>query len=579
MSDAAVAAGAVPGDGRDWLGGRYRVDGLLGRGGMGEVYYGYDERLDRQVAIKVMRSPGSPDTGVLPGSPEEAEILDAQDRDRRRFVREIRVTAGLELAGVPAVYDTGVETSSDGTSRIWVVMQLLRGSTLQDLLYQEDFPPSARDAAWPSVAWAAAIAAQIAAVLTDVHRVDIVHRDIKPSNVMIIDGGLVKVLDFGIAILRGASALPRLTQVDKTVGTPAYMSPEQSLGKLVAAASDIYSLGCVLFELLTCEQPFSASASTPLRAHHVQTPAPSVLARRPDVAAALDELVRSMMAKDPASRPSAEAVYEALLPYVASGPSPAGFSGHESSGDGSPSGDDVFGAAADRDPTRPFRRPLLGAVAGPAQAVGYSAGLEPARRPGRRDEPAGTTAAPEPLTDAEVGLLLDGVDSLLADNRASQAVRLLEDAVGRSRDAAQSLELRRTLAAALLLAGEYTRSAALFDAVGREYARFRPPSDPVVLDCSLQAGQAYAEIGNADAALRHLRFYVANAASLASRDPDEALKVAESRFLIAQMLAVTGEALEALGELRAVRPVFAAAYGPQSTMVRNLDKMISRLAS
>jgi serine/threonine protein kinase len=550
---------------------------------MGEVYYGYDERLDRRVAIKVMRSPGSPDGGVLPGSPEEAEILDARDRDQRRFVREIRVTAGLELPGVPAVYDTGVETSSDGTSRIWVVMQLLRGSTLQDLLYQEDFPPCAPDSPWPSVAWAGAIAAQVAAVLADVHRVDIVHRDIKPGNVMVTDGGLVKVLDFGIAILRGGSALPRLTQVDRTVGTPAYMSPEQSLGKLVAAASDIYSLGCVLFELLTCEPPFTASASMPLRAHHVQTPVPSVLARRPDVPGALDQLVRSMMMKDPAARPSAEAVYEALLPHVASGPGsdagPDGFSGDDSSADDrAPGDDDAFGEDIGRDPTRPFRRPLLGTAAGSPRASGRSAGTRPDGRPGRRDAAAGTTASPEPLTDAEVGLLIDGVESLLADNRASQAVRLLEDAVGRSRDAAQSLELRRTLAAALLLAGEYTRSAALFDAVGREYARFRPPSDPIVLDCSLQAGQAYAEIGNAEAALRHLRFYVANAAPLASRDPEEALKVAESRFLIAQMMAVTGEASEALGELRAIRPVFAAAYGPQSTMVRNLDKMISRLA-
>jgi serine/threonine protein kinase len=102
-------------------------------------------------------------------------------------------------------------------------MQLLRGSTLEALLNHADYQSSP-----PSVAWAAAIAVQIAAVFADVHRVDIVHRDIKPGTVMIANGGLVKVLDFGIAILRGAGALPRLTQVDRTVGTPAYMSPEQS---------------------------------------------------------------------------------------------------------------------------------------------------------------------------------------------------------------------------------------------------------------------------------------------------------------------------------------------------------------
>jgi serine/threonine protein kinase len=195
------------------LAGRYRVDGLLGRGGLSEVYHGYDERLDRRVAIKVLRPPAH--VPAAPDSPEAVEILDALDRDRKRFLREIRVTARLEHPGTPAVYDTGVDTALDGTTRLWLVMQLLRGSTLEALLNHADYESSP-----PSVAWAAAIAAQIAAVLADVHRVDIVHRDIKPGNVMITDGGLVKVLDFGIAILRGAGSLPRLTQVDRTVGTP-----------------------------------------------------------------------------------------------------------------------------------------------------------------------------------------------------------------------------------------------------------------------------------------------------------------------------------------------------------------------
>ena len=268
VSDAVTARSRGP----QLLAGRYRVDGLLGRGGMSEVYFGYDERLDRRVAIKVLRQPAGPLTGVAPDSPEAAEILDARDRDRRRFLREIRVTARLEHPGTPAVYDTGVETAPDGTSRVWLVMQLLRGSTVEALLDRADFSAAAlASGIAPTVSWAAAIAAQIAAVLADVHRVDIVHRDIKPSNVMVTEGGLVKVLDFGIAILRGASALPRLTQVDRTIGTPPYMSPEQCLGQPVAAASDIYSLGCLLCELLTGDQPFFGSESMPLRAHHLQT--------------------------------------------------------------------------------------------------------------------------------------------------------------------------------------------------------------------------------------------------------------------------------------------------------------------
>src|SRR5262249_59630492 len=119
---------------------RYRVDGLLGQGGMSEVYYGYDERLDRRVAIKLLRPPA--DAPTAPDSPEAVEILDALDRDRRRFLREIRVTAQLEHPGTPAVYDTGGEQAADGATQLWLVMQLLRRSTLESLLTQACYQPS-----------------------------------------------------------------------------------------------------------------------------------------------------------------------------------------------------------------------------------------------------------------------------------------------------------------------------------------------------------------------------------------------------------------------------------------------------
>ena len=124
------------------LAGRYRVDGSLGRGGMSEVFHGYDERLDRRVAIKVLRPPpGS--VPATPDSPEAAEILDAFERDRKRFLREIRTTAQLEHPGTPAVYDTGVETAPDGSTQLWLVMQLLRGSTLEAMLDHTDYGAAA----------------------------------------------------------------------------------------------------------------------------------------------------------------------------------------------------------------------------------------------------------------------------------------------------------------------------------------------------------------------------------------------------------------------------------------------------
>ena len=524
------------------LTGRYRLDGLLGRGGMSEVYHGYDERLDRRVAIKILRPPAH--VPAAPDSPEAVEILDALDRDRKRFLREIRVTAQLEHPGTPAVYDTGVETAPDGTTRLWLVMQLLRGSTLEALLNQADFGSSP-----PSVAWAAAIAAQIAAVLADVHRVDIVHRDIKPGNVMIADGGLVKVLDFGIAILRGAGALPRLTQVDRTVGTPAYMSPEQCLGQVVTSASDIYSLGCLLLELLTGDAPFFATADTPLRSHHLNTPAPSARSRRADVPTELDTLVSSMLAKDPDARPSATAVYEALLPLTTIGPGP---DRHERAG--TPGTAANARCAENRDPTRPFRWPLF------APAISRRTQVEGRGR----------------LTDAEARLLQDNARALLDSDHPSEVISLLEDGIERAgHDPARHLQLRHLLGAALFYAGEYTRAGAVLDAAGSDYRRYFPPNDPDVLDCAYHAGHAYAETGKPGKALPQLRFYVQNADTAASED--EARKALEARFVIAQLLAADGYPDEALAELQAVRPLLADAFGPNSVQIRNLDKQAARL--
>jgi serine/threonine protein kinase len=513
------------------LAGRYRIDGSLGRGGMSEVFHGYDERLDRRVAIKILRPtlPGS--VPAAPDSPEAAEILDALERDRKRFLREIRTTAQLEHPGIPAVYDTGVETAPGGTTQLWLVMQLLRGSTLEAVLNHTDYAATP-----PGVAWAAAVTAQIAAVLADVHRVDIVHRDIKPGNVMLVDGGLVKVLDFGIAILRGAGALPRLTQVDRTVGTPAYMSPEQCLGQAVTAASDIYSLGCVLHELLTGDVPFHGTADVPLRNHHLHSSPPSVLARRAGIPAEVSALVLLMLAKDPRERPSAEEVYDALLPLT-------------STAGGPPEGGE------NRDPTRPFRRPLLALA--------------------RRRERTGGHGE---LGDAEAELLMANVRAMLDDDRPSEAISLLEDGVERAgHDAFLELRLRHFLAAALFYAGEYTRAAPLFDAVGRDYRKHLPHTDSHVLDCSYHAGHAYAEVGKPDKALPQLRFYVQNANAATAEDEKE--KVLESRFVIAQMLAAAGYLDEALTELEAIRPLLANAFGVGSTQTRNLDKQIGRLES
>ncbi|SQD98129.1 Serine/threonine protein kinase [Parafrankia sp. Ea1.12] len=548
IADTAAAGPAGEPDGKRRFGGRYRVDGELGRGGMSQVFYGYDERLDRPVAIKVLRQSPAGQIPTSPDSPENIEILDQLERDRKRFLREIRTTAQLEHPGIPAVYDTGSEKNPDGSPRLWLVMQLLRGSSLEALIDGTDYETEPL-----ALARAAAVAAQIAAVLADVHRVDIVHRDIKPANIMVVDGGLVKVLDFGIAILRGAGALPRLTQIDKTVGTPPYMSPEQHLGQVVTTASDIYSLGCLLFELLTGDRPFYDRPDNSLRAQHVQTAAPPVRAHRSGIPPELGSLVAAMLAKEPRERPTAEAVYNVLVPLVA-GPSSAGVPDSPSGQDGrvhpadEPAGDG-------RDPTRPFRHPLLA--------------------PPRRRIPA---ARRPQLSDAAVDQLRANIRVLLDNDRPAEAISLLEDGVERgAEDPARALELRELLAATLFFADEYSRAASLFDAVGHEYRRWGlEPSHPWVLNCAYHAGIGYAQVGKPDEALPQLRFYVQHADPTAGDDEPD--RIRDARVTIAQLLAGTGHRAEALAELEGVRRMLLATFGGDSTQVRNLTKLIDRIA-
>jgi tetratricopeptide (TPR) repeat protein len=169
------------------------------------------------------------------------------------------------------------------------------------------------------------------------------------------------------------------------------------------------------------------------------------------------------------------------------------------------------------------------------------------------------------------------VHALLDDDRPTEAIRLIEDGLDRAgHDPVVALQLNHLLAAALFYTGEYTRAAHLFEAVGRDYRRHLPPTEPYVVDCAYHAGHAYAETGKPDKALPQLRFYVHNAATT---DEDEAVKVRESRFVIAQMLATAGAVDEALAELEAIRPLLIEAFGAESTQVRNLTKQIGRLGA
>ncbi len=266
------------------LAGRYTLISPLGRGGMGQVWEARDERLGRPVAVKLL-------TGeALAGRAHPDDLV-------RRFTREAAVTAGLSHPGVPASYDAG-----EYEGGLFLVMELVDGCTAGDMIAEHGPLP---------VPWVAAVGAQAAAVLAVAHERGIVHRDIKPQNVMVTWDGTAKILDFGIAGLLDQ----RITSTGVTMGTPAYMAPEQSHGLPATPRTDLYGLGCLLYEMLAGEPVFAASSPAGLmRMHLEQPPAPL---RRGDVPPELEELIRQLLEKDPARRPaSAEETFSRLLAHV-----------------------------------------------------------------------------------------------------------------------------------------------------------------------------------------------------------------------------------------------------------------------
>ncbi|MEA2200143.1 MAG: eukaryotic-like serine/threonine-protein kinase [Solirubrobacteraceae bacterium] len=256
------------------LAGRYELAEIIGSGGMGTVYRGTDLVLDRTVAVK-----------LLP-----AALAEGDPRHVARFKREARAAASLAHPSVVAVYDTG----EDEATR-FIVMECVNGRSLSEVL---------RDDAPLEPAQAVRIAARIAGALAAAHAAGIVHRDIKPGNVMVGADGAVKVLDFGIAQAPDGATL---TQGTAILGTAAYIAPEQALGERADERSDIYSLGCLLYALLTGRAPFVGDSPAAVLHQQVNSDpqAPSALNRA--VPHALDAIVMQMLAKSPDERPQSAA--------------------------------------------------------------------------------------------------------------------------------------------------------------------------------------------------------------------------------------------------------------------------------
>lgn len=256
------------------LGNRYEVGDLIGRGGMAEVRLGYDTRLSRSVAIKILRADLARDPMFL-----------------ARFRREAQSAAALNHPSIVSVYDTGEEqVSSESGATLslpFIVMEYVKGHTVSSLLNDGDPVP---------ISEAVQIVAGVLSALEYSHREGIIHRDIKPGNVMITEDGKVKVMDFGIARAIADSAAT-MTQTNSVVGTAQYLSPEQARGEVVDARSDLYSTGCLLYELLTGKPPFTGDSAVAVAYQHVsETPIPtSTIAS--DIPDSLDRVVMKALAK------------------------------------------------------------------------------------------------------------------------------------------------------------------------------------------------------------------------------------------------------------------------------------------
>jgi serine/threonine-protein kinase len=272
---------------------RYELGDTLGYGGMSEVHRGLDKRLGRDVAVKVLRAD-----------------LARDPQFQMRFRREAQNAAALNHPAIVAVYDTG-EVNSDFGPLPYIVMEYVDGQTLREIVKTQG-PMSQQKVI--------EVMADVCAALDFSHKHNIIHRDVKPANIMINRSGAVKVMDFGIARALGEGQ--NMTQTAAVIGTAQYLSPEQARGEAVDARSDVYAAGCVLFELLTGEPPFTGDTPVAVAYQHVREDPRSPSEINPSVTPQLDAIVLKALSKNPANRYQSSAEMRADLVRVRSGQQP-----------------------------------------------------------------------------------------------------------------------------------------------------------------------------------------------------------------------------------------------------------------
>ena len=266
---------------QDALGARYEVQGEVGRGGMATVYRAVDRRLGRPVAVKVLH-------------PELTHLFGSE-----RFHREVKIAASLQHPNIVPVYESG-----EAGDLLYYTMPLVQGETLRSRVMRETQLPLEE---------ALRIVADVAEALRCAHEHGFVHRDIKPENIMLA-GGHAMVMDFGVARAITEAGGDRLTTAGLAVGTPAYMSPEQAAGAAhLDARTDIYALGCVLYEMLGGEPPFTGPSAQAVLARQMQESPRSLHVVRATVSPALERVIATALAKVPADRYATAGEFMAAL--------------------------------------------------------------------------------------------------------------------------------------------------------------------------------------------------------------------------------------------------------------------------
>jgi serine/threonine protein kinase len=527
---------------------RYELDRMpLAHGGMGEVWTGRDTRLDREIAVKFIR---------FPDGLHDEELV-------RRFVRESRITARLEHPGVPAVYDVGTH---DG--RPYLVMQRIHGISVADLIAEHG--PLA-------VGWAAAIAAQACAVLAVAHDASLVHRDLKPANLMLDRDGGVKVLDFGLAVALDLAEQSQITRSGQTLGTPAYMAPEQILASKSDPLTDLYGLGCTLYEMLTGAPVFSGPTAYAVMSSQVDAPPRPPRALRPQVPLELESLVLHLLEKKPEDRPpDATAVYRRLIPFATGLPAMPGI-------------------------LRPPRQSSAVRMYASMLARVFPDDGPVTNRPARPEDPPAAPSLPpserppdppgRPVRDARQpvpsGLGRTDLDRLRAEatglarqSRYSQAAALLADAVAPASRAlgpadADVLSLRVHLADILFDGGDYRAAGPAYHRLVADLARAADADPEAVMRCRLREATCHALTGQTSRALRQMHDLLGERTRTIGADDPRTL---ELRRQIGLLQLGAGQRDAARHSLGALAADLTRLHGPDHPEVRAVRELLNGLA-